>query len=54
MEKEKRKRYVRVDRETGSNKIFAIFEEIESEAESHVESLRRLGDRIHGRRRNSR
>ena len=38
MEKEKRKRYVRVDRETGSNKIFAIFEEIESEAESHVEN----------------
>ena len=39
MEKEKRKRYVRIDHETGSNKIFAIFEEIESEAESDVENL---------------
>ena len=39
MEKEKRKRYVRIDRETGSNEIFAIFEEIESEAESDVENL---------------
>ena len=39
MEKEKRKRYVGIDRETGSNEIFAIFEEIESEAESDVENL---------------
>ena len=39
MEKEKRKRYVRIDHETGSNEIFAIFEEIRSEAESDVENL---------------
>ena len=39
MEKEKRKRYVLIDRETSSNEIFAIFEEIESEAESDVENL---------------
>ena len=35
----KTERYVRIDRETGSNKIFAIFEEIESEAESDMENL---------------
>ena len=35
MEKEKRKRYVRIDRETGSNEVFAMFEEIESEAFRH-------------------
>ena len=39
MEKEKRKKYVRIDHETGSNEIFAIFEEIEREAESGVENL---------------
>ena len=39
MEMEKRKRYVRIDRETGSNEIFVIFEKIESEAESDVENL---------------
>ena len=39
MEKEKRKRYVRIDRETGSKKFFAIFEEIETEAVSDVENL---------------
>ena len=39
MEKEKRKRYARIDRETGSNEIFSIFEEMESEAESDVENL---------------
>ena len=39
MEKEKRKRYVCIDRETGSNEIFAIFEEIKSEAESDVQNL---------------
>ena len=39
MEKEKRKRYVRIDRETSSNEIFAIFEEIESEPENDRENL---------------
>ena len=35
VEKEKRKRYVRIDREMGSNGIFAIFEEIKNEALRH-------------------
>ena len=39
MEKENRKRYVRIDRETGSNQIFAMLDEIDSEAESKVENL---------------
>ena len=39
MEKEKRKRYVRIDRQTGSNEIFVSFEEIGNEAESDVENL---------------
>ena len=39
MEKERRKRYVCIDCETGSNEIFAIFKEIESEAESDMENL---------------
>ena len=39
MEKEKRKRYVRIVHETHSNEIFSIFEEIESEAESDVDNL---------------
>ena len=39
MKKEKGKRYVDIDRETGSNETFAIFEEIESEAKSDVENL---------------
>ena len=38
MEKEKRKRYVGIDRETGSNEIFPIFEKIAGEAESDVEN----------------
>ena len=39
MEWKKRKRYVHIDCETGSKEIFAIFEEIESKAESDVENL---------------
>ena len=37
--KGKKKRYVRIDRETGSKEIFAIFEGNESEAESDMENL---------------
>ena len=35
----KKRRYVHIDCETGSKEIFAIFEEIESKAESDVENL---------------
>ena len=39
MAKVKKNRYVRINRETGSNEIFAFLEEIESDAESDVENL---------------
>ena len=37
--KGKKKRYVRIDRETGSNENFVIWGEIESKAESDMENL---------------
>ena len=39
MEKENRKTYVKIDRETGSDEIFAMLDQIESETESDVENL---------------
>ena len=39
-----RKIYVPIDRETGSNEIFVIFEGIESEDESDVENLLKESD----------
>ena len=50
----KKRRYVHIDCETGSKEIFAIFEEIESKAESDVENLLEDSDTIYRRRRNSR
>ena len=38
--KRKKENDVGIDRETGSNEIFAILKEIESEAESDVENLK--------------
>jgi hypothetical protein len=35
----KRKKYIRIDRETGSNEIFAMLDEIGSDNESDVENL---------------
>ena len=37
--KGKKKRYVRIDRETGSDENFVILGEIESKAESNMENL---------------
>lgn len=39
MEKGNRKKYVRIDCETGSNQIFAMLDEIESEPESEIDNL---------------
>ena len=39
MEKEKIKRRVHIDRKTGNNEIFTIFEKIESEGENDVQNL---------------
>ena len=39
-----KKKKIRIDHETGSNEIFAIFEEIGSEAESDVENLSEYSD----------
>ena len=38
MEKNNRKKYIHIDRETGSNEIFAMLDKIESETESDTES----------------
>ena len=39
MERNNRKKYVHIDRETGSNEIFAMLDKTESETESDVENL---------------
>ena len=39
MERNNRKKYIHADRETGSNEISAIFDEIESDTESDTENL---------------
>ena len=39
MERNNRKKYVHIDRETGSNEIFAMFDKIESETESDIDNL---------------
>ena len=39
MERNNRKKYIRIDRETGSNEIYAMLDEIESDTESGIENL---------------
>ena len=39
MERNHRKKYIHIDRETGSNEIFAILDEIESDTESDIKNL---------------
>ena len=39
MERNNRKKYIHIDRETGSNKISAMLNKIESETESDTENL---------------
>ena len=39
MERNNRKKYLHIDRETGSNEIFAMFDKIESETESDIDNL---------------
>ena len=44
MKRNNRKRYVHIDRETGSNKIFALLDKTESETESDIENLLKDSD----------
>ena len=39
MEGNNRKKYIHIDRETGSNEIFAMLDKIDSETESDIENL---------------
>ena len=39
MESNKRKKYIHIDRETGSNQIYAMLDEIESNTKSDIENL---------------
>ena len=39
MERNNRKKYKHIDRETGSNEIFTMLDKIESESESDIENL---------------
>ena len=39
MERNNRKKYIHIDREMGSNEIFAMLDKIESETESDIENL---------------
>ena len=39
MERNNRKKYIHIDRETGSNEIYAMLDEIESDTESDTENL---------------
>ena len=39
MERNNRKKYIHIDRETGSNEIYAMLDEIESHTESDIENL---------------
>ena len=44
MERNNRKKYIHIDRETGSNEIFAMLEKTESEIESDTENLLEYSD----------
>ena len=39
MERDNRKKYIHIERETGSNEIFATLFKIESETEGDIENL---------------
>ena len=39
MERDNRKKYIHIERKTGSNEIFATLDKIESETESDIENL---------------
>ena len=39
MESNNRKKYIHIDRETGSNEIYAMLDEIESDTESYIDNL---------------
>ena len=39
MERNNRKKYIHIDRETGSNEIFSMSDKIESETESDIENF---------------
>ena len=39
MERNNRKKYIHIDRETGSNEMFGMLDKIESETESDIENL---------------
>ena len=39
MERNNGKKYIHIDRETGSNEIYAMLDEIESDTESDIENL---------------
>ena len=42
MERNNRKEYIDIDRETGSNEIYAMRDEIESDTESDIENLLKI------------
>ena len=44
MERNNRKKSVHIDRETGSNEIFALLDKIESETECDIENLLKDSD----------
>ena len=39
MERNSRKKYIHIDRETGSNEMFGMLDKIESETESDIENI---------------
>ena len=39
LERNNRKKYIHIDRETGSNEIYVMLDEIESDTESDIENL---------------
>ena len=45
MERNSRKKYINIDRETGSNEIFAILDKIEIKTEKYIEYLLKDSDR---------
>ena len=47
MERNNRKEYIDIDRETGSNEIYAMRDEIESDTESDIENLLEDSDTGH-------
>ena len=44
MERNNRKKYIHIDREAGSNEIYAMLDEIETDAESDIENLLEYSD----------